>query len=152
MNHRYLNTNPSWRGTTITNLDPSPLVRSSLIDYQIPSKNAQIKKSTIDTLVSGIPVPEIKLLAKDVANRDAVREVLETFNCMICYSIPIEPMECNKCDVLFCSKCIEKYKKNSSHSQAKKCPMCRESFEIRSMNRKLKQMTVETLTFEHRCL
>jgi hypothetical protein len=78
--------------------------------HQIPSKNAQIKRSTIESLVSSIPVPEIKLLAEDVSNKADIGDVLETFNCMICYSIPIEPMECNKCDVLFCTKCINKYK------------------------------------------
>ena len=120
--------------------------------HTFPQKNAQIKRSTIDALVSSIPVPEIKLLAKDVCNQDEFRDVLETFNCMICFNIPIEPMECSKCDVLFCKKCIDKYKQNSSYSQSKKCPKCRESFEIRSMNRKLKEMTIETLKFEHRCL
>ena len=118
----------------------------------LPQKNAQIKASKIDDLMAQVPVPEIKLLASDVQNADQFKDVLETFNCMICFNIPIDPIECSKCDVLFCKKCIEKYKTAASYSSSRKCPKCREMLETRPMNRKLKEMTLETLKFEHRCI
>ena len=88
--------------------------------------------------MKNIPEPEIKLCTKDVANADDFSEVLETFNCMICFNIPIEPLECDKCDVIFCQKCVKKYRETASVSRSRKCPKCNMSFETRGMNKKLK--------------
>ena len=35
-------------------------------------------------------------------------DVVETFTCMLCYGIVDKPLKCDKCETVYCSKCIPK--------------------------------------------
>ena len=82
-----------------------------------------------------MPEPPIVLKQEGVCEG---QEVLDSFNCVICLNIPINPLECNKCDVLFCDQCIKDYRDKTMGSISRKCPYCKQNFEMREMNRKLK--------------
>ena len=108
---------------------------SSHHSYMFKPINAEIKFETIKAILTNIPEPQINLKQSEVCQG---REILDTFSCIVCLNIPINPYECNKCDVLFCEQCIKEYREKTFGSLGRKCPYCKQNFEMRVMNRKLK--------------
>ena len=35
-------------------------------------------------------------------------EIIQDFICMLCYGIVFKPLKCNKCETMYCSKCVPK--------------------------------------------
>merc|ERR1719375_2238950 len=33
-------------------------------------------------------------------------EILGDFTCMLCYGVALNPVKCNKCETVYCSKCL----------------------------------------------
>jgi hypothetical protein len=50
-------------------------------------------------LTKDIPNVKVKLNPDEVVEG---KDALEIFQCIICLGIPVNAMECNKCDTLFC--------------------------------------------------
>ena len=97
-------------------------------------------------------IPEVKIsidsksVVKDEGSQN-VAQILDVFSCLICYKIPVDTLECEKCDSLFCKKCIHEYIKNNRYA----CPKCKQETKYLPINRILKQITQEALKFNHNC-
>ena len=52
-------------------------------------------------------VPDDLHLNSDDALTEAQKEdIINYFQCQICLGVLIEPIDCNSCEISFCSKCI----------------------------------------------
>ena len=60
---------------------------------------------------------EIKLSIEDIVNRDEI-PLVETLECPIDSMISLTPVICKKCETVYCTDCINSWKKKSSE-----CPM-----------------------------
>jgi len=76
---------------------------------------------------------EIKL--QEGFYRGNLKNEIKEFYCNICFNIPLNPISCNECEDLFCSKCI-----NTFLMRHNNCPSCKEVFQFRKMNKKLKNL------------
>ena len=66
-------------------------------------------------------------------------------------SLPISPVQCEQCDVLFCKKCLTNHRDKSSYSNRDKCPQCKQVSKEKEINGNLKKITIDKLKFKHRC-
>ena len=81
-------------------------------------------------------------------------EFKDIIKCAICFGVVIEPKECKNCNSLFCNECIQEYQKNNSGKGfSLNCPsyMCRKPMLMQPINRMLKNITLERMTFKHTC-
>jgi hypothetical protein len=62
-------------------------------------------------------------------------KILEDFECTICKGMVNDPQECSHCEQVYCQHCLTKWLISS-----KTCPTCRETFEVKSLNRKLRSI------------
>ena len=57
-------------------------------------------------------------------------EIVQEVECPICLQFPLEPIQCSKCLKIFCEKC----------QINNKCPICRDNFEKKEIDRILKNI------------
>jgi len=50
---------------------------------------------------------------------------IDNLECIICKFVLIQPMECNKCDGLFCNECLEEHANKTTGRNSSKCPQCK---------------------------
>lgn len=81
-----------------------------------------------------------------------IEDILSNFECLICKAIPIDAQECDKCEVIFCYKCIEEYKTQMTRSKQNQCPQCRQTYTSKTLNKNVTKMTREKLQFRHQCM
>lgn len=82
----------------------------------------------------------------------SIRDVVQSFECLICKGIPISPHECSVCEVIYCKDCIENHKSKTQGLMSRRCPHCKQIFQAKTLNRNLLPMTIEKLKFRHRCM
>lgn len=82
----------------------------------------------------------------------AGREILNSFECLICKTVPIAPVQCEKCDALFCNECVEDNRMKTSYRNRDRCPYCKQLADINKLNNTLKKLTIDKLTFKHQCI
>ena len=100
-------------------------------EYSFSSRNSEkveIKKifDKLFVYTSKEPINRIntKLFIKDF------EEIVQEFECPICLQFPLEPIQCSKCLKIFCKQC----------QINNKCPMCRELFVQKDIDRILKNI------------
>jgi hypothetical protein len=76
----------------------------------------------IKALTQNIEKTPLKLDTNEVIDG---QEILASFECLVCKSIPIQPVQCDNCDALFCKQCILDNKRNVSYRNKEKCPHCK---------------------------
>ena len=83
---------------------------------------------------------------------EAIKDIINNFECIICKGIPINAHECSNCEVLFCRLCIDKHQVNSAGVMGRRCPQCKQNFVAKHLNRNLSKLTIEKLKFKHQCM
>jgi hypothetical protein len=118
----------------------------------------RIKKEYAEKLSS--MVPYLQLLRKSWVNFTDF-PAYGSLLCLYCGNVPIEPVECKKCSVLICSKCIEiqrftslidrKSTPSSQEIEKMDCPRFHMFMPIKKMNDVLCQNVFGRMEFEHKC-
>ena len=68
------------------------------LEYKIDLKE-------IDKLTENMTDTKIEL---DKENLIKGKDILDIFQCQICWNIPIAPVqECDRCNAIFCGKCLD---------------------------------------------
>lgn len=83
---------------------------------------AKVDETQYRELTKNLKEAKLKIKTSEIIGD---REIADTFECMICMSIPIAPKECNLCDTLFCLECLEDHQAKTCHSNKDKCPKCK---------------------------
>ena len=105
-----------------------------MIFFSRNEERADIKKIFdklfVFTLDGQINKIDAKLFLKDFA------EIVQEFECPICLQFPLNPIQCSKCLKILCKTC----------QRTSKCPLCREKFEIKELDRILKNIFEKLLS------
>lgn len=91
----------------------------------------------------------------DKEKSEEINHILDNYQCIICKYIPIEAVECNNCEVIFCQECIHEYKAHDQRDRRHRsnlCPLCKKKLETSELNDFVKEMTINKLLFVHRCV
>jgi len=109
----------------------------------------------IQEVISKMGQPKIVINSKEVSEKQSY--ILDIFKCAECEQIPVEPvMECTTCDSIYCRQCIyldthELKKLELKEKVDAKCKTCMSFKKMKTLNRRLKHMTQDKLTFHHTC-
>ena len=54
--------------------------------------------------IASIDLSEYNFDQSSLSGEDLIRD----FTCLICYGVALKPKKCNKCEAVYCSKCLPK--------------------------------------------
>ena len=63
-----------------------------------------ITDKTVDKMMGPEPIPSLDIQMDEIQN-ELQRKMVEEIQCVICYQFPFKPLECKKCNKLFCKYC-----------------------------------------------
>ncbi len=66
-------------------------------NYANQRANEDSKKKLINNSIS----------VENVKNKDIYNGLIDDLICLVCLNIPIDPIQCSKCDILLCKDCLE---------------------------------------------
>ena len=59
---------------------------------------------------------------EDVKSESFSPEFLIQFLCQECGGLPIKPVQCNRCEAMYCQRCVPKFKKKEPKAEEAKVP------------------------------
>lgn len=97
---------------------------------------------------------ETFLNPSDLAKESPFKDL--PIKCALCQTIPIDTIECDKCDNLFCHKCIANKLNGNATGKAKELMMhCPNHYNKNILNKKVNKLlndhVIEKLVFKHKC-
>ena len=63
-----------------------------------------ISDKTVEKIMGPEPIPTLDIEMPMIAN-ELQRKMVEEIQCVMCLNFPFSPMECKKCNKLFCKHC-----------------------------------------------
>ena len=59
---------------------------------------------TVEKIMGPEPVPSLDIQMDEIQN-ELQRKMVEEIQCVVCFQFPYKPLECKKCNKLFCKYC-----------------------------------------------
>ena len=63
-----------------------------------------VSDKTVDKMMGPEPIPSLDIEMSEIQN-ELQRKMVEEIQCVVCFQFPYKPLECKKCNKLFCKYC-----------------------------------------------
>ena len=73
----------------------------------------------IESLISNLKEPAIVISKDNLTMKSLEMPGAKDLVCDLCKNIPVSPMECDRCDKIFCEECINLYIKSANNPHFK---------------------------------
>ena len=106
----------------------------------------EVDPKKIQEFMENLPKNKV-LLAKDLVVEPSVSEI----ECDFCKLIPVDPLECDKCEKIFCGSCFDENQKSKSGPKSDKCPKYHEFCGKKRLNSNIENWILKKMKFSHSC-
>lgn len=120
------------------------------------SRQMEVSKSYIEQQLLKVKPMITPRIQWDYLKEEANIDMKQSLSCLICQSIPLEPVECDKCQKVFCEECLTTLQSNinpnlSNLFNYNECPDYHKKCKIKKVNRNLRQLVFDKMVFTNQC-